>query len=67
MNWNKKTNNLICLDEKYTGFNRSNRNDFDINDINIKNNILNKKYSDYHCLRPMSDNSEINWKIYNLL
>ena len=33
----------------------------------IRNNISNGVYSDYHCLRPMSKYSKINYEIYNLL
>ena len=67
MKWNKITNNYICLNDKDTGFNRLGRNTFKINDKNIKNNIKNGVYSDYHCYRPMSKYSKINYEIYNLL
>lgn len=65
MNWNKKTNNLICLNEEHTKFKRLNRNTFNINDIEII--LSNNVFSDYHCLRPMSEYSEINNKIIDLL
>ena len=65
--WNKKTNNFVCLKENQTGFNRLDRNTFDINNINIRNNITNGLYTDYHCYRPMSVYSKINYEIYNLL
>ena len=67
MEWNKKTNNYIFLKDKDTGFKRLNRNSFNINDNNIRYNIINGEYSDYHCYRPMSKYSEINYEIYNLL
>ena len=64
--WNKKTNNFVRLDEKQTGFKRLDRNNFTIN-INIRKNITAGNYTDYHCYRPMSKYSDINWEIYNLL
>ena len=67
MEWNKKTNNYIFLKDNDAGFNRLNRHGFNINDNNIRNNIINGKYSDYHMLRPMSKYYEINYEIYNLL
>jgi hypothetical protein len=48
-------------------FNRLNRHTFDINDYNIRKNIVSGKYSDYHCLYPMTNYSELNYEIYNLL
>jgi hypothetical protein len=65
--WNRKTHNLICLDEKETGFKRLDRNTFSIDDDVIRNNISAGKYSDYHCYRPMSEHSKTNWDIYDLL
>ena len=65
--WNNKTNNFIRLNEKHTKFKRLNRNNFNISNVNIKKNISEEKYSDYHALRPMSKYSKINWEIYNLL
>ena len=66
MEWNNKTNNLICLKENSTGFKRLDRNTFGLNNI-IKENVSKGVYSDYHCYRPMSEFSEINYQIYNLL
>jgi len=66
MEWNNKTNNLICLKENSTGFKRLDRNTFGLNNI-IKENISKGVYSDYHCYRPMSEFSKINYEIYNLL
>ena len=65
--WNKKTNNFVQLKESQTGFKRLDRNTFNLNNINIIKNITEGKYTDYHCYRPMSKYSDINWKIYNLL
>tara|TARA_B100001094_G_scaffold332433_1_gene404445 strand:- start:1559 stop:2320 length:762 start_codon:yes stop_codon:yes gene_type:complete len=65
--WNKNTNNFICLKENITKFKRLDRNSFNINNIQIRNNIKSGIYSDYHCYRPMSKYSDLNWKIYNLL
>lgn len=65
--WNKKTNNFINLDESKTGFNRLNRYGFNISDTDTITKIRNGYYTDYHCFRPMSKYSDINWKIYELL
>jgi hypothetical protein len=67
MQWNNKTNNLICCNETHTGFKRLNRGTFNLNNNTIKNDITAGIYSDYHCFRPMSKYSDINYKIYNLL
>jgi hypothetical protein len=67
MEWNKKTNNFVCLNEIQTGFKRLDRNKFDISCVKIRKNITNCNYTDYHCFRPMSKYSNINWEIYNLL
>ena len=65
--WNKKTNNFVRVNELQTGFNRLNRNAFDISHPNIIKQITECIYTDYHCYRPMSKYADINWKIYNLL
>jgi hypothetical protein len=65
--WNEKTKNFIQLDESITGFNRLSRNTFNINDYNIRKNIEEGKYTDYHCFYPMSNYSQVNYEIYNLL
>ena len=65
--WNEKTKNFIQLDESITGFNRLDRNTFDINDYNIRKNIVSGKYTDYHCFYPMTNYSQLNYEIYNLL
>lgn len=67
IDWNKKINNLVCLKDNKTGFKRLDRNTFNINNSTIRNNIITGKYTDYHCYRPMSKYSKINWEIYNLL
>ena len=65
MFWNKKTNNLICLDENKTKFKRLDRNNFILD--NVKQNIKDGVYCDYHCYRPMSKYSKLNYDIYDLL
>lgn len=68
LNWNKQTNNFICLKENETKFKRLDRgDDFDISNSILRNNITNGIYSDYHCKRPMSKYADINYEIYNLL
>jgi len=67
LDWNKKTNNFIRLNENITGFNRLDRICFNILDDNIRKNITEDNYTDYHCHRPMSEYSNINWEIYELL
>jgi len=67
INWNKTTKNFIRLNENQTGFNRLDRNTFDIKNEYIINNIISGTYTDYHCLRPMSEYSNINYDIYNML
>lgn len=67
MEWNKDTNNFIKLNETQTQFNRLNRGSFSVSNINTRQNIIAGKYTDYHCCRPMSTYSDLNWEIYNLL
>ena len=67
INWNKITNNFIRLNENETGFYRLDRKYLNMNDENVVNNIISGVYTDYHCKRPMSKYSDINWKIHNLL
>jgi hypothetical protein len=66
MAWNERANNLVCLKEKDTEFKRLDRHTFVLND-EIKTKISNGVYSDYHCFRPMSKYSKINYDIYDLL
>jgi len=73
MQWNKKTNDYVFLKDKETGYNRlcsfgTLNSQYKISKL-IKINIKKGKYSDYHCLKPMSYNKckKINWIIYNLL
>jgi len=66
INWNNKTNNFICLKESETNFKRLDRIKFNFNN-NVKNDIKNGLYTDYHCCRPMSEYSDINYQIYDLL
>lgn len=67
MEWNKTTNNLICLKENNTKFCRLDRHRFLLNNETIINNIKNGVYTDYHCYRPYNKYKEINDKIYELL
>lgn len=67
MDWNKKSNNYIFLKDSETGFNRLNRRNIKRINNKIKKNIQNGYYSDYHCNRPMSKYSVLNYNIYNLL
>ena len=67
LEWNKKTNNFVRLNESQTKFKRLDRNTFNISNTTIRENITEGKYSDYHCFRPMSKYSKINWEVYNLL
>jgi len=64
--WNKITNNFVRLYDKDTGYRRLCRaSNFNIS--NVKKNISLGIYTDYHCYRPMSKYSKINWEIYDLL
>lgn len=69
MEWNQKTNNYVYLMDKNTGFNRLDRMQSlsEINHTQTKKNISNGLFSDYHCKRPMSVYSEVNYEVYNLL
>jgi hypothetical protein len=68
MNWNKKTNNLICLKENKTMFKRLDRNSScNINNEVLRTNISNGIYTDYHCMRPFEKYKEINNKVLELL
>ena len=66
MEWNNKTNNLIILNDNITKFNRLDRLKIKLNN-KTKNNIKNKLYTDYHCLRPYNQFKFINDSIFNLL
>jgi len=70
MKWNQNTNNLVCLNEKKTGFCRLDRNNFNrktISDNKVVKKILNGKYSDYHCFRPFEKYKSFNNKILEIL
>lgn len=64
-NWKLKQTSFVCLNEKTTKFKRLDRNRFHIKDIETI--ISNNSFTDYHCLRPMSQYEEINNKIVDLL
>lgn len=65
--WNAKTQNWVKLTDAQCGFKRLNRGHFDIRNFHIRKAITNHEYSDYHCLRPMTEYSKINSRIYYLL
>ena len=68
LEWNQKTKCFIRLNEKETKFNRLDRGDEMINNFNlIKRYIIEGKYTDYHCLRPMEKYEKINNEIYDLM
>lgn len=67
MEWNKKTCKLVIINDNITKFNRLDRiYNFNLND-NIKKNIRDKNYSDYHMKRPYIKYKEINDNIVNEL
>jgi hypothetical protein len=66
INWNKKTNNFVFLDDKKTGYNRLDRGTFNLDDNEISK-IKKGFYTDYHCLRPYKQYKQINDSILNLL
>ena len=66
MEWNNKTNNLICLKEAETKFNRLDRNTFRMT-YELHKEIHEGVFTDYHCYRPMSDYRDLNNHIYDLL
>ena len=68
INWNNKTNNFVCLNEKETKFNRLNRHTFNINNFDeIGKKIKKGKFTDYHCYRPFNKYKKINNLILSLL
>ena len=66
MTWQKKTNNLVCLNEDETRFNRLSRDTFMMSP-GLQKAIMEEQFTDYHCYRPMSDYSAINNHIYDML
>ncbi len=65
MNWKNKEKNYVVLKDSNTKFNRLNRGSFNADQL-LKSNIKGK-YSDYHCLRPMSKYKDINYRILELI
>lgn len=66
--WNKKTNNFVCLNEKETKFNRLNRHSFGLDNLgNLRSKIVKGEFTDYHCYRPMSEYKKINNMILSYL
>jgi hypothetical protein len=66
MDWQRKTMNLICLKDSDTKFNRLDRETFMMTS-RLKMLIEAGIYTDYHCYRPMSKYSNINYAIYDIL
>ena len=66
MAWQKKTNRLVCLDEEKTKFNRLSRDTFRMT-AELRDAIASGYFVDYHCHRPMSEYTDINNFIYDLL
>ena len=62
-----KTNNFIILHDSKTGYNRLDRNRFNINNIQLQQLIHLGFFSDYHCYRPYNKYKDVNEKIYELL
>lgn len=65
--WHKNTGNLIRLKESNTKFHRLDRIHFKSLSPQIKNNIKNGIYCDYHCHRPYSKYSDLVNEIYEAL
>ena len=66
--WSKKETHFIMLNDKITNYHRLCRSQFRGLNNKIINNIKLKKYSDYHMLRPHSENNKkINEKILECL
>lgn len=65
--WRKQTNNFISISDNETNFYRLCRSQMRFFSENTKENISKGLYTDYHCLRPMSNYDKINKMIYNLL
>lgn len=66
MDFKNKTNDFIILNDRYTKFNRLNRGSIP-NISSVLNNIKNKKYTDYHVLRPYQQYKEMNDLIIDTL
>lgn len=66
MAWDKKTNNLILLDDKINNFHRLDRETI-MHETDLIKKIKTEYYSDYHALRPYHLYKEINDVIYDLL
>lgn len=64
--WNNYYNNLIILNDFYTGFKRLDRNNLP-NLSSISSLIINKYYTDYHMLRPYDTFKNTNDAIIELL
>lgn len=68
MKWkNVHENVFVCISDEQTKFKRLDRTTFDINNTTVRKDISDGRYSDYHCERPMSQYSKINYEILDLL
>jgi len=69
MEWNnyKSNNKFIYFKDSEMNYNRLCRDKFSFLTNDIKTNIINKNYSDYHMLRPYDQFKHINDEIINLL
>lgn len=67
MDWNKKTNKYLFLKDRDTGYKRLDRIDFKDINTNIKKNLENGRYSDYHLHRPAHKFEKINNEIVDLV
>ena len=67
MKWNNSSHNFIHITDKNTGFCRLCRSKFKTLDQQIKMNISNNKYTDYHCHRPFKTHKIMLDTILNLI
>ena len=67
VNWNKKTENFILLNDAETGFNRLDRSSMPSLDKEMENRISQGFYSDFHMLRPFLDYKKNNENILLLI
>ena len=65
--WNTTTKRLFRVFDNTTGFNRLHCRRDTLSKFLIRKNISRGVYSDYHCLKPMTEYSKINTRIYYLL
>jgi hypothetical protein len=69
LEWNKRTNNFVYLDDNKTGYmrlDRIHRHTMEM-PLELQNAIKDGAFSDYHCLRPYSQYKDLNDYIVSLL